>query len=281
MVDLSLHLHPDVLALCLGLAAAYVYAVVRYGRVVHPHPGDRPVTFARGLSFATGLVLIWVAAGSPLHEIGERALFSAHTVEHVLYALAIPPLLLAGVPGWMGQLVMARLPGAGVLRHLGRPVVAAVTFNAVLLGMHWPPAVELMLVGGAVHALMHGVMLAAGILLWLPVLSPVPEIPRLSPPAQMFYLFLQTLLPTVPASFLTFADTPVYGVYADLPRLWGISALDDVRIAGLIIKIGAGFLLWTVITVLFFRWARDEDASGVGGDAGGGVRTGPQPMTRS
>lgn len=282
MVDLSLHLHPDVLAVCLGLGGAYLYAVLRYGRLVHPQPGDRPVTAWQATSFAAALVLLWMAAGSPLHAAGE-ALFAAHTVEHLLYALVVPPLLLAGVPTWMGELVLARVPGAGVLRVLGRPVVAAVIFNGVLLAMHWPPAVELMLASAPAHALLHGLMLLAGLVLWLPVASPVPAIPRLSLPAQMFYLFLQTLLPTIPASFLTFADTPVYGVYAELPRLWGISAVDDVRVAGLVVKIGAGFLLWTVITVLFFRWSRREEASGRGAvpAPADGTSAGPRTTRRS
>lgn len=259
MDPLDLHLHPDVLALCAGLLAAYGLAVWRYGRILHPRPGDRPVSARQLVSFLAGVALIWVAAASPLHDIGEQALFSAHTVEHLLYALAIPPLLLIGTPPWMGQLLLRRLPGAGALRMLARPVPAALAFNGVLLAMHTPAAVELMVTSAPAHAGLHALMLASAFLLWLPVLSPVPEIPTLSPPGQMFYLFLQTLLPTVPASFLTFAGQPVYGIYAELPKLWGITALEDVRAAGLILKIGGGFFLWIVIAVLFFRWAGAED----------------------
>jgi putative membrane protein len=79
----------------------------------------------------------------------------------------------------------------------------------------------------------------------------------------MGYLFLQSLIPTIPASFLTFADEPVFPVYETLPRLWGLSVLDDQLIAGLIMKIGGGAVLWTAIAVIFFKWAFEEErASG-------------------
>jgi len=40
---------------------------------------------------------------------------------------------------------------------------------------------------------------------------------------------------------------------------WGFSTVDDQRLAGLIMKIGGGLLLWLVIAVIFFRWAGEED----------------------
>ena len=76
------------------------------------------------------------------------------------------------------------------------------------------------------HFLLHTLVLLSSIVVWMPILSPLPEVPRLFPPLAMFYLFLQSVVPTVPASFLTFGKTPLYHVYATFPRLWGIDALD-------------------------------------------------------
>jgi putative membrane protein len=89
--------------------------------------------------------------------------------------------------------------------------------------------------------------------------SPLPEIPRLAPPTRMVFLFLQSIVPTLPASFLTFGTTPLYRFYEKVPHLWGMSTLDDQQVAGLIMKIGAGLLLWMIIAVIFFRWAGEED----------------------
>ena len=63
-------------------------------------------------------------------------------------------------------------------------------------------------------------------IMWWPVFSPLPELPPLAPPAQMLYLFAQSLAPTIPASFLTFGRTPLYHVYETFPRLLGISRAD-------------------------------------------------------
>src|SRR5437667_201823 len=80
-------------------------------------------------------------------------------------------------------------------------------------------------------------LLASALLMWLPICSPLPEVSQARPPTKMLYLFLQTIVPTVPASFLTFGTSPLYHFYEHVPRLWGISALTDMQMAGLIMKI--------------------------------------------
>ena len=75
--------------------------------------------------------------------------------------------------------------------------------------------------------------------------------------------FLQSILPTVPASFLTFGTTPLYHFYEHVPRLWGLSAITDQQIAGVIMKVIGGLYLWLVIVVVFFRWySREEEGGG-------------------
>jgi putative membrane protein len=98
--------------------------------------------------------------------------------------------------------------------------------------------------------------------MWWPVLSPLPELPALSPPSQMLYLFVQSLAPTIPASFLTFGTEPLYPVYATFPRIWGVDALTDQLVAGLVMKLVGGAILWVVIAVVFFRWAQQERTEG-------------------
>jgi putative membrane protein len=66
-------------------------------------------------------------------------------------------------------------------------------------------------------------------------------------------------VPTVPASFLTFADEPLYKFYAHVPRIWGISAVEDQQLAGAIMKLAGGAILWGTIFVIFFRWYQRQD----------------------
>ena len=114
------------------------------------------------------------------------------------------------------------------------------------------------------HAAAHAIVVGGAFLMWWPVLGPIPDLPRLSPPAAIGYLFLQSLVPLIPASFLTFATEPVYDAYVGLPRLWGIDVLTDQRVAGLIMKIGGGLVLWVVIAVIFFTWANEEERASAG-----------------
>jgi putative membrane protein len=78
----------------------------------------------------------------------------------------------------------------------------------------------------------------------------------------MGYLFLQSLVPTIPASFLTLGSQPLYPIYEELPRLWGLSAMSDQVIAGLIMKIIGGLIIWGFIAWVFFSWWNDEQKYG-------------------
>lgn len=264
----QLHLHLEVYLLCAGLLVAYVALIRRYGPLFHPRPGDRAVQPGQAVAFVAGVVALWVASASPVHDLAERYLYSAHMVQHLLQAFVIPPLLLLGIPRWMGEVLLRPRWLRAVMQGLSKPLVAAVAFNGVLLVVHWPAVVDGMLASEAFHALSHVALITVGLAMWMNVVSPVPHIlPRLAPVVQMFYLFLMTLLPTIPASFLTFGDTPLYQAYAAFPRVWGLDVLDDMRIAGLIMKIGGGFLLWGIITVLFFKWAGAEERAAAAGAA--------------
>ena len=72
----------------------------------------------------------------------------------------------------------------------------------------------------------------------------------------MVYLFLMSIIPTVPGAWLTFAEGAVYKAYDTPFRLCGISVTADQQAAGLIMKLVGGGFLWVVIAVLFFRWAK-------------------------
>jgi putative membrane protein len=261
----AFHVDADVVALIVVLATTYWWALRNVGPRLAPR-SNRPASRTQTVSFGLGLASIWLGSGWPLHELADRWLYSAHALQHMLYGLVSAPLLLAGTPGWMLRALLGRGVLLRVARGVTRPLVAFVVFNGTMVLMHWPAVVQAMVDTPALHAALHGVTLGAGIVMWMPLLSPLPELPRLTPPANLLYLFLQSILPTVPASFLTFGETVLYPHYDVLPRLWGISAIADQQVAGLLMKVGAGFLLWGMIAVLFFAWQAEEDASGRGRD---------------
>ncbi|MGH9022632.1 MAG: cytochrome c oxidase assembly protein [Acidimicrobiia bacterium] len=254
------HPHLEVWVLLLAVWGAYRLALGRLGpRLVGP---GRPVA-SRGqrATFALGLLALWLGADWPIHDISERALYSAHMGQHLIFSLVAPPLLLLGTPAWLARELLGRLRLFVVAHWLTTPMVALLLFNGVMVLTHWPDLVDLTLRSEPLHLGAHVALVASALVMWSPVLAPLAELARLSAPAGMLYLFLQSLLPTVPASFLTFAESTLYRFYDTVPRIYGISAVEDQRIAGLLMKLGGGMLLWSVIAVLFFRWHAQEEAA--------------------
>lgn len=253
------HAHPDVWTLIIVIVAAYTYAFRRLGpRVVEP--GVPVVTRRQVATLATGVVLLWIAADYPMHDIGGNFLMSVHMLQHLMFTLVVPGILLAGTPAWLLRhtLVRPRVVYA-VVRRLARPLPAAILFNTVTAVTHWPALVNLSLREHPVHFVVHAVMFTTALLMWLPVLNRLPELPSMSYPLRMLYLFLQSVLPTVPASFLTFAEKPVYRFYETVPRIWGMDVIEDQQLAGAFMKVIGGTILWGVIVTMFFRWYRQSE----------------------
>ena len=252
------HPHPDVWLLLGGIWVAYLVAV-RHHPVTPREAGDGR---RRTTLFSIGMATLLVGADWPIHDLAEGYLYSVHMVQHLLFTLVAPPLLIAGIPAWMWRTLLRPRPLFVAFRFLTRPVVALIVFNGLLLFTHWPEVVDLSVGSELAHFSLHAVLFGAAMIAWWPVMSPLVELPSLSPPGQMMYLFVQSLAPTIPASFLTFGHTLLYPVYGTFPRIWGISALTDQLIAGLFMKIVGGLILWGFIAVIFFRWYARETRDG-------------------
>jgi putative membrane protein len=225
--------------------------------------GIGPSTLQR-VSFVSGLVLLFLILNGPLHDLSDFYLFSGHMVQHLIMELIVPPLLLAGTPGWMLRPTL-QWPVIGWLaRRVTTPIMAFSIFNVTLAVWHIPALYNLALLHHNVHILQHLTFLVASVLMWWPFMSSLPELPRLSYPGQMLYCFLMTLPMSVVAVYITMADTVLYPLYASSPRLWGLTPKMDQQIGGLIMWIPGGLFFYGIMTVVFFRWQRQ-------GNAGDGV----------
>jgi putative membrane protein len=250
--------HPEVWVLVVALVVLYVYAARVIGPKVVP-AGTPAVTRAQWSWFALGIGLLWVTADWPMHDIGEQYLYFVHMVQHILLTLVVAPVMLLATPEWLARLVVGRGRVDAIVHRLARPIPAAIAFNALALLSHWQVIVNGASSNGLFHYGMHTAIVLTALLFWIPVCGPFPEL-RISPPAQMVYLFVTSIVPTVPGAWLTFADGAVYSAY-DIPdRLWGLTVTSDQQIAGLFMKLGAGSYLWLLITIIFFRWASDQES---------------------
>lgn len=250
------HPHYDVWAIVFVLGFGYWYA----HRRIKPHVASLAAgpSTRQWWQWYLGLALLWVVSGWPIHDIGEQSLFTFHMVEHMVLGLGVPPLLLMGMPRWLADVTLGRPSVARWVRPLAHPVTAFALFNVTFVLIHWPDMLEMMLTNGLVHFGIHSLLVVTAGLMWLPVLSPTLAIPKLTRPMQMLYLFLQSLLPTIPASFLTFSSVPIYPVYGDAALEWGLTAVADQTVAGIVMKLGGGLIIWATIAVIWFRWTSEE-----------------------
>jgi putative membrane protein len=257
MVLPQFHVHLDVLIVVAAIGCGYLIVVRRLGPRLGP-PGEAPVSRRQVVSFTLGVGALFVAAEWPMHDLAEQYLLSIHMVQHTLISLVAPPLLLMGMPMWMLRWLLSPRAVRAVVRQVTRPLIALVLFNLVIAVTHWAPVMDFILEHHSVHPLAHLILFLTATAMWWPVISPLPEMPTLAYPGRMLYLFLQSLLPTIPASFLTFGTSPLYSFYAAAPRIWGVSALTDQLVAGLIMKLVGGAILWAAIGVVFLKWWRVE-----------------------
>ncbi len=250
--------HADAWALVVALLGGYLYALSAWGP--RHAPGGVGATRRHRLYFFAGVGSLWLAADWPVHQLANE-LFSVHMGQHLVLSLVTAPLLILGTPSWLLRRLLSPSPVAAVWHALTRPLPALVLFNGWVALYHFRGVVNLSVTNDGFHLLVHALWIGVSLVMWWPVLSPLQEFPHLSYPARMAYLFGQSIIPTVPASFLTFGQTVLYRVY-DTPGIVAIDPITDQQVAGLLMKIGGGLFIWVVIASLWFRWSKEEQEGG-------------------
>ena len=263
--------HPSVAVGLVFLGGLYVFL------------GGLRATRRQVAAFAASLLVLLGTLNGPLHELSDHYLFSAHMVQHLLLTMLFPPLMLYGVPSWVargmlgggragGRAVRSRadlLPASPPARQpaqaaqaalfaLTRPVVAAALFSSVMAFWHLPVFYEAAMRNHDLHILQHLTFMASAVLMWWPLLSPLPEVPRISYPAQMLYLFMLGIPMSVVGALIALSERLLYPFYLEVPRLWDLTPLVDQQLGGLIMWVPGGLVFWIVMTVVWFRWAARE-----------------------
>jgi putative membrane protein len=253
--------HPDVWLLVVAIYGGYLYALSAWGPRFAP--GRRPATRGQLICFTAGMACIWLAADYPVHDLAEDYLYSVHMLQHMVFQFIGPPLLILGMPGWLLRRLLSPPAVHATVRLVTRPLAALAIVNLFVAVQHTPMFVNATVSNGALHLFAHIAVVAFGFIMWWPVLSPLPELPHTSYPGRMVYLFAHSIVPTVPASFLTFTSVALYSAYANSPRIFSIlDPVADQQLAGLFMKLLGGLFLWVVIAILFFRWHHEEETGG-------------------
>lgn len=241
-----------------GVWLATLLPVALYVRSLRNH--SAPVDRRKLAQFLGGMFVFWIASDWPLGALGAGYLASAHMTQFLLYTLGAAPLLLLGTPEWMARRVASKLRIYRATVWLGRSAVTCgVVYNLLLVITHAPGTVDVLRTSQLGSFAMDVVWLVAGFVLWLPIISPIPEGRVRSVWAKMIYLFVTTaVVAVIPASFLTFAGTPIYRIYELAPRIGTITAREDQQFAGIIMKLATIPVIWSTIAVIWFRWSASE-----------------------
>jgi putative membrane protein len=247
--------HPEVWLLVAFLIGAFAYCV----RVIGPQAvrrglitADQVMTRKQLWCFIGAMALLWVGSDWPIHDIGEQYLYSAHMLQHMMFTYFMPPLALLATPEWLLRTLVGQGRTYRIYRTLTRPLFAGLVFNAMVVVSHIPGVVNESVSIGALHYLMHLLLVSTALLMWTPVCGPFAEL-RMQPAPKMVYLFLMSVVPTIPAAWLTFAEGVVYSHYAQPVRVWGLTVGEDQQLAGATMKLGGTIFIWSIIVFIFFR----------------------------
>jgi putative membrane protein len=218
-----------------------------------------PFPRAHALRFYLALFIFYLAVGSPLDQIAERFLFSAHMLQHQLLIYPAAILFLLGLPTWMVDLLLARPNLRAVGRFFAHPIICGLIYTLVVSLWHMPSFYDLALRNKVVHVGEHLMFFGAALLFWWPVLSPSKVFPPVSYGSQMLYM-LGVLIGMTPIfAYITFSHDILYPTYEYAPRLFAnFSANDDQLLAGVSMKIVGMCVALAAFGVSFYRWYEEK-----------------------
>ena len=222
------------------------------------------------LLYWSGLITLAVALVSPMHELGEH-LFSIHMVEHELVvAVAAPLLVLArpqanllwGMPDhlrWAFGGMMGSRMLRGFWQVLTRPAVATILHGLTLWLWHYPPLFDAAVEDVSLHRLQHLSFFGTAILFWWALIR------RANLGSAAWHQFITMLHTSVLGALIALAPTVLYRAQTKYASDWGMSALEDQQLAGIIMWVPGGILYAAVALWFLTRWITNASKGGADG----------------
>lgn len=234
--------------LFLALAAV---ALVLYWRAARTEPVPR----YRIALFVLGWALIAGALNSPLETLAADYLLLVHLLQNVMIADWAPPLIVLGLTPAMRAAVARR--GGSPFAFVTRPKVALPVWLVGWYGIHLALFYDFALENPWALNLEHALLISIGLLFWWPVFSAEPH--RLSTPVTIGYLGAGFVGSMFLGLALTFSQTPVYDYYTEVPRIWGLTAVEDQNFGGILMNSEQAVVFLAAITYFLVRLLREEE----------------------
>jgi putative membrane protein len=236
---------PLYLALALVAAIGYAAAARR-----------DPVPSWRIALFALGLLLVAGALNSPLETLATHYLVLIHLLQNVMISDWAPPLLILGLTPAMRAAIARR--GGRAFAFATRSRVALPVWLAGWYLIHLAAFYDAALRNPWLLNVEHALLILIGLLFWWPVISDVPN--AASTPMRIAYVGIGFVGSAFLGLALTFSGTPFYPYYEDVPRLWGLSPVEDQNLGGVLMTGEQALVFLTAIAALLLRLLREEEA---------------------
>jgi putative membrane protein len=238
----------------LAALALGVFLYVRRFRAARREAGGRGAGALQATAFGLAMLVLAAALISPLDRLGEDYLFSAHMTQHVLLGDIAPLLLLLGLSRVIMRPATRRLHG--LERRLG-PLASPPTFIVLWLALvyvwHIPALYDAAIDSAPLHALQHVTFFTAGVLVWWPLIQPVPMRRRLTGIGPFAYIFGAKVGLAALGIYLTWSTTLAFDHYGSVPRIWGLDPIEDQNVGGALMMVEQSVVLVIVLAVLFVR----------------------------
>jgi putative membrane protein len=277
-MNVPLHWHNEPLLLFSLLFLGWIYAVGTWPLRARLAPPGTPFPTGRAVAFYAGLVLNYLAVGSPLDQFGEDYLFSAHMVQHMLIVYVTPPLMLWGTPWWLADAVLARPWAKKIAAPLLHPAVCCMGFLVIFSLWHLPQLYEAALRSRPIHILEHATMFFTATQMWWMFLSPSRIFPACSYPVRILCAFLLTAGHMPLLGLLSFSTDPLYRTYELAPRIIpGFDAMQDQVLGGAIMESMAVLVSIGLLGTSLWGWMREDERRGAARAAAATGRPGVPP----
>jgi cytochrome c oxidase assembly factor CtaG len=255
--DVHWNLAPTVLV-GLGL---YVAIYLWRWRGARRDEGGRGAGFAQLACFAVALAALTAAVVSPIDGLGEDYLFSMHMLQHILLGDIAPVFLLLALSRVIMRPATRRL--VAVERALGRfahPLTGLFLWFGLIYLWHIPALYEAAIDSEAVHALEHASFFTAGVALWWPLIQPVPMRRRMTGLWPFAYIAGAKAGLAGLGLYLTWSKGIAYEHYESVPRIWGLTAVEDQNVGGAMMMLEQSVVLLIAFVVLFVQMLTQSEA---------------------
>ena len=219
-------------------------------------------------AYAGGWFALFVALVSPLHPMGE-VLFSAHMTQHEVLMLVAAPLVVLGRPVvaflWALPVSWARRVGGWgrvswfqrAWRALTNPLAAWAIHAVALWAWHVPAFFEATLRSDLVHTFQHVCFLGSALLFWWALVHGPQGLMGYG--AAVLYLFTTSVHSGVLGALITFTGTVLFPSYSKTTESWGLTAIEDQQLGGLIMWVPAAAVYIVAGLALCAGWMRESE----------------------